>query len=83
LSKAIAKSQGNEPELKNTVSLSNHFLPPTDSDCGRGFIRMEGFCVNVSYAMDNVVTFPSKCAAAGTVALNNYSTGILFLMKVE
>jgi len=43
---------------------------------------MEGFCINVSYVPDDVATFPSKCAATGTTALNNYSTGVLFLMKV-
>ncbi len=43
---------------------------------------MEGLCINVSYVADDVATFPSKCAAIGATAFNNYSTGVLFLMKV-
>jgi hypothetical protein len=45
-------------ELLKIFSLTGHFL---DADCGRGFTRMENFCVNVSVQTESPADIPARC----------------------
>ena len=58
------------------------FLSPTDGDCGRGFVRIENVCFNLSYTQSQPSDVLATCQTIQTQPLNETSTGILQLLKV-
>lgn len=52
-----------------------------DGDCGKGFVRIENGCYNVSYAKATKEDILVKCAALGAQALSTSSSAIYFQLR--
>ena len=56
-----------------------------DADCGRGFTRIENYCVNISNEMaapNDSPTITSRCQAIQAGQLQAPTQAMLFLLKV-
>ena len=56
-----------------------------DGDCGRGFFRIENFCVNVSTSTSTAAgtDVTTKCSAIQAGQLASVSTAMSFLIRVR
>jgi hypothetical protein len=57
-----------------------------DADCGRGFTRIENYCVNISREMaapNDSPTILSRCQAIQAGQLQAPTQAMLFLLKVN
>ena len=55
----------------------------TDLDCGRGFVRIEDVCLNVSYASTTKDQIAEKCSEINATPLVTKSNALYFQMKVS
>ena len=55
-----------------------------DADCGRGFVRIENFCFNVSFVQMTPADVQTSCGQIkADAAAGNISSGIQALLKVR
>jgi hypothetical protein len=55
----------------------------SDADCGRGFTRLENFCVNISNVSGSAEKMLKNCVVIGATYLQSTTKDLLLLIRVN